>query len=253
MLLKRRLKIHERCKILRKQIETYAWDEKAAKLGIEKPLKIEDHSCFVAGTLIQTPSGPTPIESLKPGDYVITPLGKAKIIGVEIRENSPVVEWNNTEVTPEHPVITGDGLVRVDALRYTNTICKWSQWYSTVLSLEGTQILRELLIGIILGQVQAIRMLKKVMCFALISASRVPGVNQVWTMFPDFARYVARHLYVTSTPQYAPVAGSVGGLNTVYSLKTEHGCYFANDILVSNCDSLRYPIYTKISKYRLAS
>jgi PBSX family phage terminase large subunit len=39
----RKIRIHKRCANLRKQMETYAWDDKAAKRGEEKPVKAEDH------------------------------------------------------------------------------------------------------------------------------------------------------------------------------------------------------------------
>ena len=33
------------CPELAKRVPTYAWDEKAAKRGIEQPLKVEDDDC----------------------------------------------------------------------------------------------------------------------------------------------------------------------------------------------------------------
>lgn len=46
MLAKRALRIHERCVHLKQELETYSWDEKAAKTaGVEKPVKQRDHAC----------------------------------------------------------------------------------------------------------------------------------------------------------------------------------------------------------------
>lgn len=43
LLSQRKIRIHERCENLCKQIQTYSWDEKAAKRGEEKPVKANDH------------------------------------------------------------------------------------------------------------------------------------------------------------------------------------------------------------------
>jgi len=39
------LVIHSSCKVLREQIQSYAWDHKAADRGEDKPVKKEDHLC----------------------------------------------------------------------------------------------------------------------------------------------------------------------------------------------------------------
>lgn len=39
------LVVHISCKNLLEQIQSYAWDPKAALVGIDKPIKINDHSC----------------------------------------------------------------------------------------------------------------------------------------------------------------------------------------------------------------
>jgi len=40
-----KLKVHKRCKNLRKELQSYMWDEKAAQRGIEQPVKMWDHAC----------------------------------------------------------------------------------------------------------------------------------------------------------------------------------------------------------------
>lgn len=40
-----RLRVHESCVGLRKEIPGYVWDPKAAKLGDDRPVKANDHSC----------------------------------------------------------------------------------------------------------------------------------------------------------------------------------------------------------------
>lgn len=44
LLAQRKIKIHKRCTILTMQLQSYSWDEKAAKRGEEKPLKENDHT-----------------------------------------------------------------------------------------------------------------------------------------------------------------------------------------------------------------
>jgi len=41
----RRLFVHERCKGLRQELSTYMWDPNYQKIGKDKPLKENDHSC----------------------------------------------------------------------------------------------------------------------------------------------------------------------------------------------------------------
>lgn len=40
-----RLQIHHSCQALLKEIPGYVWDSKAAKIGEDRPLKVNDHSC----------------------------------------------------------------------------------------------------------------------------------------------------------------------------------------------------------------
>lgn len=42
---KKKIMIHERCMGTIQELKSYAWDEKAAQRGEEKPLKIRDHGC----------------------------------------------------------------------------------------------------------------------------------------------------------------------------------------------------------------
>ena len=90
--------------------------------------------------------------------------------------------------------------------------------------------------------------------FAAIIASRLPGVNLVWTMFPGVARFVAASLWRTSTEKSSSVAAPAhAGIRTVYALRTEHGCYVANGRLVSNCDAVRYGCREIFKPWRIES
>lgn len=51
----RRLKIHKRCKSMRREFQTYAWDEKAAmEHGVEKPIKEWDHAMDAIRYFVKT-------------------------------------------------------------------------------------------------------------------------------------------------------------------------------------------------------
>lgn len=51
---KKKIMIHERCKGTIQELKSYAWDEKAAQRGEEKPLKIRDHGCDVVRYVCMT-------------------------------------------------------------------------------------------------------------------------------------------------------------------------------------------------------
>ena len=72
---------------------------------LQSPLQL----CFVAGTPVLTPSGPRPIETLKPGDWVVsrpdtcdptqTPARPRRV--VNLFETHPIEVYQLAIVTPE--------------------------------------------------------------------------------------------------------------------------------------------------------
>lgn len=58
------LKITRNCKALIEEIQGYVWDSKSAKLGVDKPLKQNDHACVVGETLVHTIHGNIRIDEL---------------------------------------------------------------------------------------------------------------------------------------------------------------------------------------------
>lgn len=57
MLSRRRLRIHERCVNTRRELESYAWNPKAALVGVEEPLKQNDHAVDELRYLVETKVG----------------------------------------------------------------------------------------------------------------------------------------------------------------------------------------------------
>lgn len=92
----------------------------------DRPEKNKYSHCFVAGTPVATPDGERPIESLKPGDWVLTRSGPREVLGAMSRLSSDLVavEANGRTVlcTADHPFIVDGEKVRADALKYVNIL-----------------------------------------------------------------------------------------------------------------------------------
>lgn len=79
--------------------------------------------CFAAGTLVDTPAGPVPIETLNAGDLVVSATGVPRAVLVTNRRIAPetlVIKApgvSGTRVTPEHPYWTPVGWVDAGDLR----------------------------------------------------------------------------------------------------------------------------------------
>lgn len=78
--------------------------------------KGNDHLCFVAGTMIAVAGGELPIESLRVGDLVATPIGLRPIVSLLSRDNISTIQCHLSNglmlhCTSDHPVFTGNGYV----------------------------------------------------------------------------------------------------------------------------------------------
>lgn len=70
--------------------------------------------CFVAGTLVDTPSGKVPIEDLKKGNEIIGAFGTNRIRRCSVRSADKIVRvhfknGSSVDCTPEHPFFTSLG------------------------------------------------------------------------------------------------------------------------------------------------
>lgn len=63
-----------------------------------------DDGCFIAGTMISTLFGNVPIEKIKVGDYIITPVGIRKVIDSGKTGNKEVINNLGLTGTPTHKV-----------------------------------------------------------------------------------------------------------------------------------------------------
>lgn len=94
-----RLFIHPRCRHLIEEMRKYRWirGKKSVpgilnpKAGTPEPLKKDDDTCFPAGTMVATPGGEVPIETIKPGDAVLTHRGTAIVHAAALTGIKPTI------------------------------------------------------------------------------------------------------------------------------------------------------------------
>jgi phage terminase large subunit-like protein len=135
--------------------------------------KKKDDACFVAGTLVATPTGEKPIEELCVGDLVLTSAGPRPIQSL-MRSTSRVKRYRFSNgaslvATPNHPVATKErGFVALDDLTPYDTICTLPEWQkqscSTELNLGGTQILLAGIFESIIGLAEVIAVEEWALC-----------------------------------------------------------------------------------------
>jgi hypothetical protein len=87
------------------------WTEFQDQLLMFPANGVHDDLCFVAGTLISTPCGNKPIETLKVGDWVDTPIGARQVIAAQLTNSQAQVYALNSGLigTGGHPVMTNNG------------------------------------------------------------------------------------------------------------------------------------------------
>jgi hypothetical protein len=87
------------------------WSEFVDQLLMYPSQGVHDDLCFVAGTLISTPCGNKPIETLKVGDWVDTPIGARQVIAAQLTNSQAQVYALNSGLvgTGGHPVMTNNG------------------------------------------------------------------------------------------------------------------------------------------------
>jgi len=105
---------------LRREAALGGMDEERRVLGVA------DH-CFIAGTMVNTPTGERPIESLNIGDEVITRYGAKKITQTfcnDYHGDLYEVSSKNKKIvaTANHPFYTSNGWKRADELQESDNV-----------------------------------------------------------------------------------------------------------------------------------
>jgi hypothetical protein len=94
----------------------------------------DDVDCFVAGTMVSTTRGDVPVECIRVGDMVHTPIGPRRVIKDGISGMSPTVRIELADGrkligTPDHRVmVVGVGLVPLSMLQCGQTLMEKNSW-----------------------------------------------------------------------------------------------------------------------------
>ncbi|MEC4016086.1 PBSX family phage terminase large subunit [Streptomyces sp. H27-D2] len=125
LLARRKLLVHSSCTSLIGEIGGYSWDDKAALRGEERPIKVADHGCLVAGTPVLTSRGSRAIETIQPGELVMTREGYRRVTASGMTSPQATIfrvdisDGQSIEGTGNHPVwVEGKGWTRLNELRY---------------------------------------------------------------------------------------------------------------------------------------
>ena len=125
-----RFLIDSSCTVLRQHLAEYHWRVDQDGKSTEEPDKVNDHICLGAGALVETERGPVAIEDVRAGDRVWTRSGLKAVLsagctGFRDTRRLRFSDGSSLVATADHPILTGRGWIRVDALRYDDKIAAW--------------------------------------------------------------------------------------------------------------------------------
>lgn len=115
---------------------------------LEEPVKINDHACLAAGTLINTIRGLKKIEEINSGDLVLTRKGYKPVLNSGLTNPQAEVyrlilnDGKELIGTGSHPVYFNKSFLRLDTGRYGDIIetCEMNEYYLKESHLEDTLI-----------------------------------------------------------------------------------------------------------------
>jgi hypothetical protein len=129
-----KLRVAPGAKYVAKCLEQQGWGKDGKPEKAQDPKKGLDHGCFVAGTLVESATGPRPIEAIRPGDLVYTRAGLRPVVASFMSSpNAPVMRvrfsgGRELVGTGDHPVfVEGRGFVRLDSIGYGDTVVTWDE------------------------------------------------------------------------------------------------------------------------------
>lgn len=186
------------------------------------------HSCFTGDVFVHTVRGRVPIKYVQIGDRVITPTGSKMVINKFSHKTSCLIDVKvgifRVRCTPSHKIFSTKSLVYADALRYNDIV-------------------------FILSPV--VRICQKLFGF-LLNTNGVGFRDYFLSLNMKNTSIVQKFLLLINTGKKKRVT-EIATLNStelqkVYDLEIEDDhCYYANGILVSNCDAMRYLASTYLS------
>lgn len=117
-----------KCRQLIKCLEFYhkEYDSKNKKYADKPKHDWSSNFCFVAGTKIKTIKGDVNIEDVRSGDFVITPLGKRKVLKIHktVTDKTYIIKTlkSSFQCTASHQIFTNDGLTYCDSIKYNDIL-----------------------------------------------------------------------------------------------------------------------------------
>jgi hypothetical protein len=120
---------------------------------LQTPSGKHDDLCLVGKTRIITNKGNKRIDSIKIGDKVLTRDGYKKVINVIDNGYKEVITRFGITGTPNHPIITKNGIKRLDTLSASDILYIWNEKLSYIeeRNIIDTQIQKEGNIGFTFG------------------------------------------------------------------------------------------------------
>jgi len=126
----------------------YAWVRDFVDECTAFPHAEHDDQCFVAGTMIATLTGNVPIERVRAGDRVLTPLGLCRVTACGPTGIHPVVSRAGLEGTASHPVFGAGAFQPLASVMRASDIsrlswkelCRWGcrrSWSSRALRIDS--------------------------------------------------------------------------------------------------------------------
>jgi len=244
-----------RCPNAIREHEEWCWDyDVRTHESKEVPVDKEDHACLIIGTMISTVEGCKPVEQIEIGDLVRTPLGPRKVTHTIMRQARvfyyTLSDGREIGATADHPVFTANGYVPFGDLAdcaIGSYSWLWSSLWKCHRKRESKFQISEIVIGrvtVFVMNVVALRDRSPKRRFAVTIARWLIVASEALTMLRRTAlSAVAFSLRIALSLQkpVRVVAVKDGPSKTVYNLTVEDAhCYYANGVLVSNCDALIY-------------
>lgn len=110
----------------------FPYDEELVREVIGKDIPFIVDGCFVSGTKIKVLGGEKNIENITTSDLVLTRNGYKKVLWSGKTGKKQVISRIGLTATPDHPIITKRGVIRLDTLSASDIIYVWNEKKSSI-------------------------------------------------------------------------------------------------------------------------
>lgn len=214
------------------ELETYSYpDKKPDRNEYEDPIKENDHACFTGDTPISIFGGTKPIKDVQEGDLVRTPAGWSYVVSQKMTGIKKVVPFGeNSSVTLDHPIATQRGFVRMDALRYDDSICVENKSLSTDSSSLG-------ILARLLGRSGLIFSLaKRTLQAREKDFTSTSGKKNMVRFLEDFIFIIETGIRLTTNSQIwsvSPARNIINGIAIASLLSLKSACAKTSDLMLA--------------------